>query len=59
MRRWLEKFEAMAVAAAFAESGEWETAQGIMRKSEKQDKQVAGKHLEQRRQPAARPTLRV
>ncbi|MBU2513393.1 hypothetical protein KJ966_18795 [bacterium] len=35
MKRFIERFEAMAMAVAFAEAGEWETAQNIMKKQEK------------------------
>lgn len=35
MRKWLQKLEAMAVAAAFAEEGEWQAARGILHESEK------------------------
>ena len=32
MRSWRERFQAMAVAVAFAESGEWETAKSLLRR---------------------------
>jgi len=32
MRLWREKFQAMAAAVAFAESGEWETAKSLLRR---------------------------
>jgi hypothetical protein len=31
MRAWREKLQAMAMAVAFAEAGEWETAQSLTR----------------------------
>ena len=37
MRSWREKFQAMSVAVAFAEAGEWETAKSLLRRpTEKQ-----------------------
>ena len=29
MRSWIEKFQAMAMAVAFAEEGEWDTARSL------------------------------
>ncbi len=34
MRTWREKFQAMAMAVAFAEEGEWDTAKAFLRKPE-------------------------
>jgi hypothetical protein len=34
MREWLRKLEAMAVATAFAEEGEWQMAGKILQESE-------------------------
>jgi hypothetical protein len=31
MRSWREKFHAMAMAVAFAEEGEWETAKSLLK----------------------------
>ncbi len=31
MRSWIEKFHAMAMAVAFAEEGEWETAKSLLK----------------------------
>lgn len=31
MRTWRERFQAMAVAVAFAEEGEWGTARSLMK----------------------------
>jgi hypothetical protein len=31
MRTWREKFQAMAMAVAFAEEGEWETARNFLK----------------------------
>jgi hypothetical protein len=33
MRSWREKFQAMAMAVAFAEEGEWDTAQSLTKGS--------------------------
>jgi hypothetical protein len=33
MRSWREKFQAMAMAVAFAEAGEWDTAQSLTKDS--------------------------
>ena len=33
MRSWREKFQAMAMAVAFAEEGEWDTAQSLTKDS--------------------------
>lgn len=33
MRSWREKFQAMAMAVAFAEEGEWDTARSLTKAS--------------------------
>ncbi len=33
MRSWIAKFEAMAMAIAFAEQGEWQMAKSLLRRA--------------------------
>lgn len=33
MKSWREKFQAMAMAVAFAEAGEWETAASLVKET--------------------------
>jgi len=40
MTKWLEKFQMLAMAVAFAEAGEWNTAQQIM-EQDRQKKRAA------------------
>lgn len=51
MRTWLQKLEKMAVAAAFAEEGEWQMARGILHESEKRS---AARDVERKNQPKTR-----
>jgi len=53
MNRWRKKLEAMAVAVAFAEAGEWQTAQTVL---EQADRRLDKKEAERRqdRRPRAR-----
>jgi hypothetical protein len=38
MKTWREKFHAMAMAVAFAETGEWETAKSFVDKTQSRPK---------------------
>jgi hypothetical protein len=51
MRKWLQKLEKMAVAAAFAEEGEWQLARGILYESEKRS---TARDIERKNQPKTR-----
>jgi hypothetical protein len=51
MRNWIRKLEAMAVAAAFAEEGERQTALSILNESEKR---LTQKKSDRIRQPGSR-----
>lgn len=59
MREWLERFEAMAAAVAFAESGEWETAEKIMRRPDERRTLHTGKRVERSRPRAERTGYRA
>lgn len=48
---FMERFEAMSMAVAFAEVGEWKTAKEIMDVDSKTDR----KKLEKQHQPKTRP----
>jgi len=56
MKKWIQKMEAMAMAVAFAEAGEWSTAQEIMEKQER--KQMPEKRAP-RKTPDKRPRMRT
>ncbi len=51
MRTWREKFQAMAMAVAFAEEGEWETARSFLEepRSRTQDRPADLKKRPERR----------
>ena len=52
MLRWLKKLEVMAMAVAFAEAGEWETAERMLEeKSSKPKKQKPISKKKQNRRP--------
>jgi hypothetical protein len=51
MREWLRKLEAMAVATAFAEEGEWQMAGKILHESEERTEK---RETERARQPRTR-----
>jgi hypothetical protein len=59
MKRWFQRFEAMAAAAAFAEAGEWEFAQEIMRRPAKQSSSRAVKRSDQTRPRSERTGYRA
>lgn len=51
MRNWLKKFEAVAVAAAFAEEGQWMTALGVL---DEHDDRKANRESDRKRRPVSR-----
>jgi hypothetical protein len=51
MKNWRRKLEAMAVAVAFAEAGEWQTARTVM---EEADRRLDKKPAERKQAPRPR-----
>ena len=56
MKSWRERFQAMAVAAAFAEAGEWETAKAFVQQPEERRNGRAGE-TKKRRDPRPRKPI--
>ena len=56
MRKWIEKLEAMSMAVAFAEAGEWSTATNILDKTAEKRPE---KRQETRKPPRQRPRMYV
>ena len=59
MRKWFERFEAMAVAVTFAESGEWESAKEMMRRPDRRSRWSSVKRVERNRPRAGRTGYRA
>lgn len=59
MRTWLRKLEALAVAAAFAEEGEWQAAGSILRESEKRETMRESLRVRQSRTRAREQSYRA
>ncbi|MBU2646316.1 hypothetical protein KKI24_16535 [bacterium] len=57
MNKWLQKLEAMSMAVAFAEAGEWNTAEEIMDKQ--WQRQHPAKSVEKRKKTDKRPRMRT
>jgi len=55
MKKWLERLEAMAMAVAFAEAGEWAYAEKIMDRKTRQPVKL----VRSNRTPDRRPRMRV
>ncbi len=54
MKKWLNKLEAMSMAVAFAEAGEWSFAKEIMEKQEKKSSITVKPHKMQDKRPRMR-----
>ncbi len=52
MKSWREKFQAMAMAVAFAEAGEWETAKSFVQQA---DDRRDGRTVETKKRRDQRP----
>ena len=59
MKRILERFEAMAMAATYAEAGEWETAKQIMDKEYRQKGQINKRSQQKRENRSKRPRIQL
>jgi hypothetical protein len=59
MRNWLRKLEAMAVAAAFAEEGEWKMAESVMEDAEPKRAKNSAELSQRRDQRARKQSYRV
>ncbi|MFH2129626.1 MAG: hypothetical protein ABIK68_04570 [bacterium] len=57
MNKWLQKLEAMSMAVAFAEAGEWNTAEEIMDKQ--WQRHNPAKPVEKRKKTDKRPRMRT
>jgi hypothetical protein len=51
MKSWRQKLEAMAVAVAFAEAGEWQMARDLV---EEGDRRLEKKEVERKKAPRTR-----
>ena len=55
MKRWKERFQAMAAAITFVEDGEWKTAEGFVEQTrEVRNQQRSEKRKDRRQRPRAR-----
>jgi len=59
MKSWREKFQAMAVAVTFAETGEWETAKSFVQQSEERRDGRAVEVQKRRDQRPRKPIFRT
>ncbi len=59
MRNWLKKLELMAAAVAFAEEGEWKTAESILEGAEPKRMKKGADVPKRRDQRARKPSYRA
>ena len=59
MKRILERFEAMAMAVAFAEAGEWETAKQMMERNTNQKNQSKRQTQQKTDNRSKRPRIQL